>query len=72
MMQSIKEGMEKYNLGTRNGMMDFDLLGYSPERVYALEHLPETSFRSNCRTIFEEWLKSNKREKKDDTKYKKK
>jgi hypothetical protein len=37
-----KTGRQCKECHTTDGIMDFDLLGYSPERVYALEHLPET------------------------------
>jgi len=38
-----KTGRQCEECHTTNGIMDFELLGYSPERVRELEHLPELS-----------------------------
>jgi len=40
-----KTGRQCDECHTTDGIMDFDLLGYSAERVYELEHLPEVSTR---------------------------
>ena len=38
-----KNGRQCEECHTTNGIMDFELLGYSVERVEELEHLPELS-----------------------------